>query len=110
VIWDLSLEFLFLLLDWLVNLSADALSEDFSESECLHNVNKDVMAFFNETKLESRETNLSDGTIVEDLASNVLQVNAVSYVGLEKKISSFVESFMKGMMISVLQGSSYLHL
>ena len=82
--WHLALKLLLLQLNRLISLSTYPLSKDFFKSLGLNNVYQDVMALLDEAEAESSETNLGNGTVVEDLATNVLQMDAVSNMSLQQ--------------------------
>ena len=96
-------------LNRLVRLSAYSLSENFSQSGSTLNVNKDIMALLNHSKTECSNSNLSDSSVVKNLWSNILKVNAFTDVSLKKKVSSLKESAVNTMMIGLLKCSSHLH-
>jgi len=110
VVGDLAFHLLLLELDGLVRNSADALRQDLSKSGGLHNIDEYLMALFNESQAESSEANLSDSSVVENLTSDVLQVNALTDVGLEEELSSLVVAPVESMMEGLLQSCLHLHL
>lgn len=72
MIRDLTFHLLFLEFDGLIWNSADTLGQNLSEASCLNNIYKHFMAFFDEAETESCKTNLSDSSVVQNLAANVL--------------------------------------
>jgi len=82
--WHLALKLFLLQLNRLISLSTYPLGKDFFKSLGLNNLYQDVMALLDEAEAESSETNLGNGTVVEDLATNVLQMDAVSNMSLQQ--------------------------
>lgn len=68
------------------------------------------MAFLDEATAEGRDSDLGDSTVVEDLAADVLQVDAFSHVSLEEQVATLVEAAVETMVIGLAEGSLDLHL
>jgi hypothetical protein len=82
--WHLTLKLFLLQLNRLISLSTYPLGKDFFKPLGLNNVYQDVMALLDEAEAESSETNLGNSAVVEDLATNVLQMDAVSNMSLQQ--------------------------
>ena len=79
---NLSLLFLSFYFNSLIWHSADTLCKDFSELGSLAYLNQDIVTFLNQTEAEGRHTNLSNGSVVQDLTADVLHVNNLTNMGL----------------------------
>jgi hypothetical protein len=53
---------------------------------------------------------LGHSAVVKNLGTNILKVNAFTYVSLKDQVSSFEESAVDTVVIGLLEGSAYLHL
>jgi hypothetical protein len=84
VIRNLTFHLLLLEFDGLIRNSANTLGQDLSQTSCLNNIYKDFVAFLDESEAESSETNLSDSPVVQDLAANILEVNALPDMRLQQ--------------------------
>ena len=84
MIRNLTLHLFFLEFDGLIRNSANTLGQDFSQTSCLNNIYENFVAFFDESEAESSETNLSDSPVVQDLAANILEVNALPDMSLQQ--------------------------
>ena len=84
VIGDLTFHLLLLKFDGLIWNSADTLGQDLSQACCLNNIDEDFVAFFDESETESSEADLSDSSVVQNLAANVLQMNALTDMSLQQ--------------------------
>ena len=67
------------------------------------------MTIVNQSKAEGSKANLSDSSVVENLRSNILQMDAFTNVSFEQEVSALEESAVETMMISLLKSSSDLH-
>lgn len=67
------------------------------------------MTLFNETKSESSHANLGDGSVIQDLTSDVLQVNYLTNVSLQQEILGMMESLVNTVVVHLEQGSLKLH-
>ena len=110
VIGYLALHFFFLEFDGLVWNSTDTLCKDLSKTGCLYNIHKHFVAFFNESKAECSKSDLSNSSVVEDLAANVLKVNALADVSLEQQVTAFIVAAVQTVMESLLKSGLDLHL
>ena len=68
------------------------------------------MAFLNQTEAESRQADLSDSSVVEDLAADVLQMDALTHMRLQQKLASFMEAAMEPVMVDLAECCLDLHL
>ena len=68
------------------------------------------MTFFNKSKSECGQTDLSNGSVVKDLTSDVLEMNALADMSLEEQLASLVESAVKSVMIGLAKCCLDLHL
>lgn len=110
MVGNLSLKLLLLDLNWLIGLAGDTLGENFSQTGSLDNLNKDLVALFNQAKAESGKTELGNGTVVKDLVGNILEMDGFSEMSLEQKLTALVEATVKTVMISLAEVGTDLHL
>lgn len=90
-----SLKFVRLILEF-----ADALCQNFLEPHMLANLHENIVTFFNVTKPKSSHPYLSQRSIVEDLVSDILQVNDVTNVSFHEQIFSLSIPIVNSMVIN----------
>ena len=68
------------------------------------------MTVLNQAKAESCDADLGHSTIVQNLGTDILKMDAFTHVSLKDQVSSFEEPAVDTVVIGLLKGSAYLHL
>ena len=85
----------------LVSLLVNALSQKLLDTLSSEDVLKRLLRLFDETASESTQTELYDGTVIENLGSNISRVNRLLEVRHQKHIASGVEFVVEGVVIDM---------
>lgn len=84
-----------------VSLSLNTLSEEFLDSLSGEDLLKGRLSFSDETKAESAETNLNDGSVVKDLGVDIGVSDGVLKMRHEEHVTSGVVIVVEGVVVDV---------
>ncbi len=102
-----------LLLDFLLSglfvVTIDTLGQELTESGTLEDFNEHLMRLLDHAQAEAGHTNLSDGSVVQNLIINMLQRNDLTNVSLLKEVSCADHLVVQGQVVYLQKGRLHTH-